>query len=374
MPPVVLLLTFLFLLTAAPLRAAEPVGTQQPVTSPEERAALQRILEQNAPVVEAQAAVLKAVAKLLGPTVVHIEADVPRQGLMSAKERQSEESGSGVIIQRGGRYYVLTNWHVFRNAPPEGIRIGLADRRMLHPLRILQDEETDVGVLPIDAADLVAAPLGDSDRMEVGDFVLAAGSPFGLSHSVTFGIISARGRHDLELSDANIRFQDFLQTDAAINPGNSGGPLCNLRGEIIGIINSIATNSGSNAGIGFSIPINQFMGVARQLIDTGKVTRAFLGVTLDSKFGPAMATELGMARVAGTRVTSVTSGGPAEAAGIRTGDVILKLDATPIDDDAHLVNLVGMIEAGKKVSLEVYRDGKTFILPAVVADRSKFGQ
>ncbi len=373
-PAAVLLAAFLLPFSAAPLFAAKPVGTQLPVTAPEERAALQRILEQNAPVLEAQSAVVKAVAKLLDPSVVHIEADVPRRGMMSGKERQSEESGSGVIIQRGGHYYVITNWHVFRNAPAEGIRIGLADRRMLHPQRIMQDEETDVGVLPIDAADLIAAPLGDSDRMEVGDFVLAMGSPFGLSHSVTFGIISARDRHDLELSDANIRFQDFLQTDAAINPGNSGGPLCNLRGQVIGINNSIATNSGNNEGVGFSIPINHFMAVARQLIDTGKVTRAFLGVTLDSKFGPAMATELGMARVAGTRVTSVAAGGPAEAAGIRPGDVILKLDATPIDDDGHLVNLVGMIEAGKKVSLEIYRDGKTLVLPAVVVDRSKFGQ
>ena len=331
-------------------------------------------MEQNAPVLEAQSAVVKAVAKLLAPTVVHIEADVSRRGLIYGKDRQIEESGSGVIIQRNGRYYVLTNWHVFRNAPPDAIRIGLADRRVLHPQRVLQDEETDVGVLPIDAADLIAAPLGDSDRMEIGDFVLAAGSPFGLSHSVTYGIISARGRHDLEFSDTTVRFQDFLQTDAAINPGNSGGPLCNLRGQIIGINTAIASNSGGYEGIGFSIPINLFMAVARQLIDTGKVTRAFLGVTLDSKFGPAIATELGMPRVAGTRVTAVAAGGPAEAAGVRPGDVILKVDGMSIDDDAHLVNLVGMIEAGKKVSLEIYRDGKTFVLPAVVADRSKFGQ
>ena len=183
------------------------------------------MLEQNAPLLEAQATVVKAVAKLIGPTVVHIAADVPRRTLQYAKDRQVEESGSGVIVQRNGRYYVLTNWHVFRNAPPDGIRIHLADGRVLHPQRMLEDEETDVGVLPIEAADLIAAPLGDSDRMEIGDFVLAVGSPFGLSHSVTFGIISARGRHDLDLADATVRFQDFLQTDAAINPGNSGGPL-----------------------------------------------------------------------------------------------------------------------------------------------------
>ena len=237
---------------------------------------------------------------------------------------------------------------------------------------MLEDEETDVGVLCVDAPGLVASPIGDSDRMEIGDFVLAVGSPFGLSHSVTFGIISARGRHDLQLGDDSVRFQDFLQTDAAINPGNSGGPLCNLHGEIIGINTAIASNSGGNEGIGFSIPINLFMGVARQLIDNGKVTRAFLGVSLDSKFGSAMAAELGMSRATGARVTAVTHGSPAEVAGIRPGDVVMKLDGTPIDDDAHLVNLVGILEAGKKVSLEVFRDGATVVIPVEVADRSKF--
>ena len=369
------LLLSILALGVSPAGAAKfkPVSAQRPVTSPEARAQLQRILEQNAPVLEAQATVVKTVAKLIGPTVVHIEADVPQQTLQHNRDRHVEEAGSGVIIQRKGRFYVLTNRHVFRNAPADGIRIYLADGRRLHPQRVLEDEETDVGVLAIEAADLIASPVGDSDRMEIGDFVLAVGSPFGLSHSVTFGIISARGRHDLQLGDDSVRFQDFLQTDAAINPGNSGGPLCNLRGEIIGINTAIASNSGGNEGIGFSIPINLFMAVARQLIDTGKVTRAFLGVSLDAKFGPAMAAELGMARATGTRVTAVTRGGPAEAAGIRADDVILKLDGTPIDDDAHLVNLVGLIEVGKKVSLEIFRDGKTIVIPVEVADRSKFG-
>jgi serine protease Do len=365
----------LLALSVSPAGAAKIriVSAQRPITSPEARAQLQRILEQNAPVLEAQARVLKTVAKLVGPTVVHIEADVPQQTLVHNRDRHIEENGSGVIVQRKDRFYVLTNWHVFRNAPADGIRIYLADGRRLHPRRVLNDEETDVGVLGIEAADLIASPVGDSDRMEIGDFVLAVGSPFGLSHSVTFGIISARGRHDLDLADASVRFQDFLQTDAAINPGNSGGPLCNLRGEIIGINTAIASNSGGNEGIGFSIPINLFMAVARQLIDTGKVTRAFLGVSLDAKFGPAIAAELGMAQATGTRVTAVTRGGPAEAAGIRKNDVIMKLDGAPIDDDAHLVNLVGLIEVGKKVSLEVFRDGKTIVIQVEVADHSKFG-
>ncbi len=175
------------------------------------------------------------------------------------------------------------------------------------------------------------------------------------------------------MGDESVRFQDFLQTDAAINPGNSGGPLCNLHGEIIGINTAIASNSGGNEGIGFSIPINLFMAVARQLIDTGKATHAFLGVSLDAKFGPAIAAELGMARATGTRVVNVTRGGPAEAAGIRAGDVILKLDGISIEDDAHLVNLVGLLEVGKKVSLEIFRDGKTIDVLVAVADHSKFG-
>ena len=361
-------------LSVLPASAAriKAVSAQHPVTSPEARAKLQRILEQNAPVLEAQATVLKTAAKLVGATVVHIEADVPQQTLQHNRDRHVEEAGSGVIVQRKGGYYVLTNRHVFRDAPADGIRIYLADGRELHPRRVLQDEGTDVGVLAIEAADLIASPVGDSDRMEIGDFVLAVGSPFGLSHSVTFGIISARGRHDLELGDDSVRFQDFLQTDAAINPGNSGGPLCNLHGEIIGINTAIASSSGGNEGIGFSIPINLFMAVARQLIDTGKVTRAFLGVSLDAKFGPAMAAELGLSRVTGTRVVTITHGGPAETAGIRRDDVILKLDGTSIDDDAHLVNLVGLIEIGKKVSLEIFRDGKTIVLQAEVADHGKF--
>ncbi len=359
-------------LLVAPRASAAP--RDRPVTSTDARAKLRQVLQQNLAVLEAQATVIKTVAKLVGPTVVHIEADVLPQTLDNNRTHKLEEAGSGVIIERNGKYYVLTNRHVFRNTPADGIRIHLADGRRIGPKRVLDDHETDVGVLAIDAPDLIAAPVGDSDGMEIGDFVLALGSPFGLSHSVTFGIISARGRHDLMLGDESVRFQDFLQTDAAINPGNSGGPLCNLHGEIIGINTAIASNSGGNEGIGFSIPINGFMVVARQLIDNGKVVRAFLGVSLDARFGPAMAAELGLPRATGARVNGVTKGAPAEAAGILVGDVIIKVDGTTIEDDAHLVNFVGMIEAGRKVSVEVFRDGKTIGLELQVVDRSKFGQ
>src|SRR5205085_10072275 len=163
------------------------------------------------------------------------------------------------------------------------------------------------------APGLIAARIGDSSKVEIGDFVLAVGSPFGLSHSVTYGIISAKGRRDLELGDDSVRFQDFMQTDAAINPGNSGGPLINLRGEVVGMNTAIASSSGGNEGIGFTIPINMVMIIARQLVERGTVIRAYLGVALDSKFGPATAMSVGLMRPRGTRVTRITPGSPAES-------------------------------------------------------------
>src|SRR5262249_36577839 len=154
-------------------------------------------------------------------------------------------------------------------------------------------------------ADVVPARLGDSNQLEIGDYVVAVGSPFGLSQSVTSGIVSAKGRRDLDLGDEGGRFQDFLQTDAAINPGNSGGPLINLKGEVIGINTAIASNSGGSEGIGFTIPVNMAMVIVRQLIDHGSVTRAFLGVNLDSKFNASIAARLGMPQPRGARITGI---------------------------------------------------------------------
>jgi serine protease Do len=364
--------------TVTPPQTATPPAVpadleQEGAVTPQQRAALRGILEKNAPVLEAQAAVVKAVAKLIGPTVVHIEAQGPTTpSLPYSHGLRSEESGSGVIIQWKGKYYVLTTRHVVHVAPPEGINVSLADGRRIHPRQMWDDADTEAAVLAVEAPGLAAAPLGNSDRMEIGDFVLAVGSPFGLSHSVTFGIISAKGRRDLHLDDATVRFQDFLQTDAAINPGNSGGPLCDLRGNVIGINTAIASKSGGSEGIGFSIPINMFMFAARQLIETGKVTRAYLGVNLDSRFGPAAAAELGLPNPMGTRVLSVTRGSPAEAARLLPGDVILRIDGVRVEDDAHLVNLVSLIEVGKRVPLVIFRDGKTLTLSVDMGDRSSF--
>jgi serine protease Do len=356
--------------------SALPAALERPgAVDPEQRAALRRELDRHADVLEAESAVLKIVSKLVGPSVVHIEADVPSEtNPPYGHGRHVEESGSGVIIEFQNKQYVLTNWHVIHNAAPEAIRLHLDDGRLIYPTKVLQDPESDVAVMAVASPELIAAPVGNSDRMETGDFVLALGSPFGLSHSVTFGIISARGRRDLRLPEGTIRFQDFLQTDAAINPGNSGGPLVNLRGEVIGINNSIASESGVNEGVGFSIPINMFMTVARQLITTGKVTRAFLGVNLNSKFGPLTAAELGLPRPMGAEVTGVTANSPAETAKLQAGDVILEFNHIPVDDDAHLVNLVSLTEVGTAVPLLIFRDRKPITVTVEVGDRSKFGQ
>jgi serine protease Do len=359
--------------------AALPAAIERPQEAEsQQRAALRRQLDQQAQVLDAQSTVLKIVAKLVGPAVVHVEADIPLESTPAyARGRQLEEAGSGVIIELKGVHYVLTNRHVVHDAAPAAIKINLTDGRLVHPTKVAQDAETDVAVLMVDAPDLVAVPVGDSDRMQIGDFVLAVGSPFGLSHSVTFGIISAKGRRDLRLDETEkVKFQDFLQTDAAINPGNSGGPLVNLRGEVIGINTAIASHSGGSEGIGFAIPSNMFMIVARQLIDTGKVTRAFLGVRMSSRaeYGAAMATELGLPRPVGAHIKSVMPDSAADTAKLLPGDVILEFDHTPIEDDNHLANLVSLTAVGKSVPLLIFRDRKPMTLTVQVGDSSRFAK
>ena len=322
------------------------------------RAELRASLSKDVTLLEKQSNVLKKVIKLVSPTVVHIEADkIDQLSVRYGRPGQIEEAGSGCIVALGKSNYILTNRHVIKNAAISKVKITLADGRQLIPSRIWSDPETDVAVVAVKAKNLEPATLGNSDETEIGDFVLAVGSPFGLSQSVTFGIISAKGRRDLELGE-DVRFQDFIQTDAAINPGNSGGPLLNLRGEVIGLNTAIASSSGGSEGIGFTIPINMVMIVARQLVDRGSVTRAFLGVKLDSKFGPASAITVGLQRPRGARITHITEGAPAEAAGLEVGDVILEYSGVRIDNDSHLINLVSLTEVGKEVPIVVFRNRK----------------
>jgi serine protease Do len=303
--------------------------------------------------------------KLVTPAVVHIESKpLPKfKGLLHV-----EEAGSGVIVQYGSKYYVLTNRHVVRHSSADKIEIHLADGRVFHPKKIWSDSETDVAALSIDAENLAAARLGDSDAIEIGDFVLAIGSPFGLSQSVTRGIVSAKGRHNLDLGDDDLKWQNFIQTDAAINPGNSGGPLVNLRGEVVGLNTAIASASGGNEGIGFSIPINIVSRIARALVDNHQVPRGYLGVHLDINFNQQRAQALGLGRLVGTRVSGVDAQSPAERAKLQINDVILEFNGVRVEQDVHLVSLIKLTEVGRRVPVTVLRDGKQLSLDVEIAD------
>lgn len=343
------------------------------VSDENNRAALYAELAQDTAALRAQSGLLKKMIRVVRPTVVHLDAKKTEGRNTGFGTHSVDEAGSGVIVEINGGKYVITNRHVIRDARLSNIIMRLDDGRQVMPKRIWMDAATDVAVIEVKSENLVPARLGDSQGLEIGDFVVAMGSPFGLSHSVTFGIVSAKGRRDLKLSDdETLQLQNFIQTDAAINPGNSGGPLMNLRGEVVGINTAIASNSGGNEGIGFSIPVNMVMFVARQLIESGTVVRAYLGVHLDSSFGPAKAFDLGLKRPGGTLVTGVTPGSPAQDANLQRGDVVLKFNEHSVEDLAHLVNLVSMTPLDQNVKLVVFRDGKSLEISVKLAQRNRF--
>ena len=229
---------------------------------------------------------------------------------------------------------------------PAKIRVFLRDGRSILPVKVWTDTKADIAVLKLDRDDLPAARLGNSDEAPIGTWVMALGSPFGLMHSVSQGIISARGRQMDELPD--VENQDFLQTDAAINPGNSGGPLVNMKGEVIGINNSIASNGGGNEGVGFSIPINLARWIMNELIVHGRVTAGALGVDLHPDFPQEDAIALGMERPRGAWIDKVHPSSPADKAGLRAGDVVLRFGGVEVVDLNHLINMVSMA-AGRRV-------------------------
>jgi serine protease Do len=319
---------------------------------------------------EKQGLLLGKLVRLATPSVVHIDAGKPNEEGRS--RRPLEEAGSGVIIQIDNQNYVVTNRHVIDQAPLPNIKIKLDDGRSLRPTKKWEDPETDVAILAVLAEGLVAARIGDSDKVDIGDFVLAVGSPFGLSHSVTFGIISAKGRRDLELGDGTIKYQDFFQTDAAINPGNSGGPLLNLRGEVIGINTAIASSSGGSEGIGFTIPINMVTTVATQFVKHGKVMRAYLGVELTDELTPDIVKRLGLTRPRGALVKGIKPNTPAALSGLREDDVILEFDGHRIEDDEHLIKIVAFTQTAKEVTVVVFRQGQVNQLKLKVGDRTEF--
>ena len=227
-------------------------------------------------------------------------------------------------------------------------------------------------MLELTSKQLQSSRLGNSDKIEIGDFVIAVGSPFGLSHSVSYGIISANHRHDLDLGPQGVRYQDFFQTDAAINPGNSGGPLINLKGEVIGINTAIASNSGGSDGIGFSIPINMAMRIVGDLIDYGRVRRGFLGVSLDSRYDYTKAASLGLDVAYGAFVTSVTPDSPAFNSQLQVGDVILEYDSKPVHNDSQLVTKVSLTKVNSSVPVKIYRSGRYHTVNVIIRDRKGF--
>jgi len=297
------------------------------------------------------------VARLATPSVVHI------QCIKYAGGRTMEETGSGVIVAspdtKVSGLFVVTNLHVIRGTPRSDIHIRIHDGRELTPEKVWSDERSDIAVMKVDKTDLQPAHWGNSDDLEIGHMVLALGSPFGLSQSVTFGIVSAKSRRKLNLGDkSKILNQNFLQTDAAINPGNSGGPLINLRSEVVGINTAIASSSGGNEGIGFSIPSSLVRRVVTHLLDYGAVRRAYIGVRLDEEFDIEAARRLQLDRVRGAHIERVFPNTPAAAANLQRDDVILKVDDVEVHDLNHLINLISLKEIGSTVNLVVFRDGK----------------
>lgn len=311
---------------------------------------------------------LARVAHLATPSVVHIESrrNVPNKGVV-------EETGSGVLVSGsdGKGIYIVTNRHVIDGAIPGNISVSLYDGRVINPEDIRTDRDTDIAVLRVNAPNLTPARWADSDKVDIGHMVLAVGSPFGLSQSVTFGIISAKGRRKLKLGTTAVLNQDFLQTDAAINPGNSGGPLIDLQGRIIGINTAIASSSGGNEGIGFSIPSNLVRRVMDQLLEYGVVQRAYLGVRLDPAFDLRSANRLKLDRISGARVTEVYPNTAASKANLLYDDVILSFDGVDVEDENHLINLVSLTPFGKRIRMVVWRSGQKLPVLVQLGDRAE---
>ncbi|MFO0907675.1 MAG: trypsin-like peptidase domain-containing protein [Isosphaeraceae bacterium] len=311
------------------------------------------------------------VSQVVSPAVVHIIAQKTGQVDETKRTRHYEETGSGVIVRGDGikGLFVLTNNHVVEGAAPAKISVFLQDGRALRPDQVWLDPKADIAVLNLNRDDLPAARFGNSDEMKVGDWVLALGSPFGLTHSVSQGIISARGRHMDELQD--VENQDFLQTDAAINPGHSGGPLVNMKGELIGINNSIASNGGGNEGVGFSIPINLARWIMGQLISKGRVSRGALGIDLHPDFRSEDAQTLGLERPRGAWIDVVHPGSPAAAAGLKDDDVILRFQGAEVRDLNDLINRVSMAPIGQPCEVVVWRGKQLVALSVTVGDRER---
>jgi serine protease Do/serine protease DegQ len=362
----------LLALTACLLAAPLPAQTPAPVESPEPNSTTATATTPSVPS-------LAPMIRRVSPAVVNIATrgtlrertprnplledpffrrffDVPPEG--GQRERPFQSAGSGVIIDaRAG--HIITNAHVVENASE--ITVTLQDGRDLKADIVGADAPSDIAVLKVQPDRLTEIALGDSDRLEVGDFVVAIGNPFGLQHTVTSGIVSALGRSGISRDG----FEDFIQTDASINPGNSGGALVNLRGELIGINSAILSRSGGNIGIGFAIPSNLARSVLDQLIRYGSVKRGVLGVNI-APVTPDVAQALGLTAATGALVTQVVEKSAAEKAGIRAGDVITAVNGRTIRSHTELRNAIGLLRVGERVEIALLRDGRPQRVAALI--------
>jgi serine protease Do len=292
--------------------------------------------------------------RFFGPQFRH-----PRQEEMP-REFKQQGAGSGIIISSDG--LILTNNHVVGDA--DNITVRLADEREFKGEIVGTDPQSDVALIRIDAQNLPIIPLGDSDKLEVGEWVIAIGSPFELNQTVTVGVVSAKGRSRMGISD----YENFIQTDAAINPGNSGGPLLNIHGEVIGMNTAIFSRSGGYMGIGFAIPINMAKAIKDQLLEKGKVTRGWLGVVIQD-VNEDLAKSFGLDSTRGVLISEVSENSPAAEAGLKAGDVIIRLEGEPMADVTVLRNRVAMIAPGTKVPMTVIRDGKEVRLEVTIGEQ-----
>ena len=304
------------------------------------------------------------------PAVVNVSSSRVRQmrvpfhwffgpGDGAPQERREQGQGSGVIVATSG--VVLTNNHVVEKA--DEITVTTSDGREFVAKVLGTDPKSDLAVLQLqgDTAGLAAVTFGDSSQLRLGDVVLAIGNPFGIGQTVTMGIVSAKGRADLGIVD----YEDFIQTDAAINPGNSGGALINMRGELVGINTAILSRSGGYQGVGFAIPSNMAAPIMQSLQQTGKVVRGWLGVAIQ-EVDQELAKALKLPNADGVLISDVKQGGPADRAGLKRGDVVLTVGGQKVDTTGRLRNLVAQEGAGKKVPLEIVRDGKHQVIQVML--------
>jgi serine protease Do/serine protease DegQ len=284
-------------------------------------------------------------------------------GLPDAPRGSQEvaSAGSGVIVD-AARGYILTNHHVVENA--DEIQVSLVDGEILDAEVVGSDAATDIALLKVDGNNLVDMPIGDSEVVRVGDFVLAIGNPFGLGHTVTSGIVSALGRTQISRNG----YEDFIQTDASINPGNSGGALVNMRGELVGINSMIFSRSGGNVGIGFAVPTAIASSIMNQILDYGEVRRGLLGVSI-SPVDAEVAEALNASVDRGALITEIVPGSAAEESGLQVDDIIVAINDEKISDASELRNTIGLMESGKSVDIEYMRDGRTRHTTAVLGQQ-----